>query len=98
MISTIKYIIIGIFVLLLFFNIYFRLRVFKHYKILVQNRVEFDNKAFFNKQYLENEVLPKHPKFAENIKTFVTEIQKSVSIGTILIVLIMIMAFILKRS
>ena len=62
--------IIGLFVAMLFVNVYFRAKVLKSYKILVQNRVEFDTKHILNPQKMKDEVLPKYPKFRTEIETF----------------------------
>ncbi len=91
------YLIIGVFLALLFFNIYFRVKVFKVYKTLVQNRIEFDASHIFNRSKLETEVLPRYPKFQNEILLFIGHIRKSLAIGVILVVCITIIGFILKR-
>ena len=47
------FLMIGIFVALLFLNIYVRVKVLGFYKVLVQNQVQFDTSHFFNKSKME---------------------------------------------
>ena len=96
------FLIIGIFIALLFLNIYFRVKVLKMYKVLVQNKVEFDSSHIFNAKKLNAEILPKYPDFSvscqrKEILSFIGHIRKSVSIAVVLVVLITIMGFILKK-
>lgn len=97
MVTTLTFLIIGIFVALLFLNIYFRVKVFKVYKTLVQNKVEFDSSHIFNKSKLETEILPKYPQFKSDILTFIGHIKNSISIAVILVLLITMMGVILKN-
>lgn len=96
MVDVIVYLIIGIFLALLFLNIYFRVKVFKVYKKLVQNKIEFDSSHIFNTLKMEKEVLSKYPTFRNDILSFSGHIKKSLSIAVILVLLITIMGFILK--
>jgi ABC-type glycerol-3-phosphate transport system permease component len=93
----ITYIIIGIFLSLLFLNLYFRIKVFKVYKVLVQNRIEFNSSHIFNKDKMEKEVLSRYPKFTSEILSFTGHIKKSILIAVILVLLITIMGIILKN-
>lgn len=97
MVNTLTFLIIGIFVALLFLNIYFRVKVFKVYKTLVQNKVEFDSSHIFNRTKLETEILPRYPNSKVDILTFIGHIKKSIFIAIILVVLITIMGVILKN-
>jgi len=93
----ITYFIIGIFLSLLFLNLYFRIKVFKVYKVLVQNRIEFNASHIFNKVKMKNEVLTKYPAFTHEILSFTGHIKKSIFIAIILVLLITIMGIILKN-
>lgn len=88
-------IVIALFVAMLFLNIYFRVKVFKSYKHLVRNNVEFDRSHFFNTKKMEEEVYPKHPEMREEIETFVKNIRYSMSMATVLAILIMLFGAIL---
>jgi len=87
--------IIALFLGLLFLNLYFRIKVLKSYKILVQNRVDFEAKWLLDKKKMEREVIPLHPEMANEIRTFSNHIRYSVKIASILIVLITIFGCIL---
>lgn len=92
------YLIIGIFIALLFLNIYFRVKVLKLYKVLVDNRVEFGSSHIFNAQKMRDEILPRYPHVAGEIKGFAGHIKKSISIAVILVVLITLLGYILRIS
>ena len=81
-------IVIGLFVAMLFLNIYFRVKVLKSYKKLVQNKVEFGAKHVFSKKKMEEEILPRYPHMKTEIETFANHIQYSIKMVTVLMVLI----------
>lgn len=81
-------IVISLFVAMLFLNVYFRVKVFKVYKVLVQNQVEFDASHFFDKEKMEKEVISKYPEQRVEIETFVRHMRYSISMATVLIALI----------
>ena len=87
--------VIGLFIAMLFLNVYFRVRVFKVYKILVQNEVEFGAKHLFNKEKMQAEIFPRYPNQKENIEIFVRHIQYSIQMATVLIALITLFGAIL---
>lgn len=80
--------VIGLFIAVLFLNIYFRVKVMKIYKRLVQAEVQFDAKDVFNMQRIENEVIPKYPDHSEDIRNFMNHIRYSVRLASVLIALI----------
>jgi hypothetical protein len=80
--------VIGLFVAMLFLNVYFRVRVLKTYKILVQNEVEFGPSHIFNQKKMEQEIYPQYPQFKEEIETFVNHMRYSIRMATVLIALI----------
>lgn len=81
-------IIAGLFVALLFLNLYFRAKVFKVYGVLVRNRVEFGAAHIFNRKKLEEEILPRYPQFRQEIETFIRHMRYSIRMATVLLVLI----------
>ncbi len=85
----------AVFLALLFLNLYFRIKVLKSYKILVQNRVDFEAKWILNEKRMESEVIPHHPRMADEIRTFSKHIRFSMKIASILITLITILGAIL---
>ena len=81
-------IVIGLFVAMLFVNLYFRAKVLKVYGVLVRNRVQFGAAHIFNRQKLEEEILPRYPKFRNEIESFVRHMRYSIRMATVLLVLI----------
>ncbi len=90
MLKILAFLIIGLFVAMLFVNVYFRVKVMKAYKRLVQNRVEFGIAHIFNRKKLEAEILPKYPQSRQDILDFSNHIQHSIKIALVLIGLITI--------
>lgn len=80
--------IIGLFVAMLFVNVYFRIKVLKAYKVLVQNEVEFKAIHVFNKDRMEKEIFPKYPNLTNEISSFAKHIRYSIKMATVLIILI----------
>lgn len=81
-------IVIGLFVAMLFVNLYFRAKVLKVYGVLVRNRVEFGAAHIFSRQRLEAEILPKYPQFRTEIETFIRHMRYSIQMASVLIALI----------
>ncbi len=79
--------VLGAFLCVLFLNFYFRIRVFKAYKYLVQNRVEFNTKDIFSNDKIE-EIVKKYPQHTKEIYAFMNNIRRSVQLASILIILI----------
>jgi uncharacterized membrane protein SpoIIM required for sporulation len=88
-------VICAIFCGMLFLNVYFRVKVFQNYKVLVQNRVEFGAAHLFNKEKMESEVISKHPNLRNEIELFVNNIQYSMKMATVLTTLITLFAAVL---
>ncbi len=88
-------IVIGLFIAMLFLNVYFRIKVLKSYKKLVQNRVEFGAAHLFNRKKMSEEIYPKYPDMQQEIETFVNHIRYSMRMATVLIALITLFGAIL---
>ncbi|MBL7826949.1 MAG: hypothetical protein JNJ57_09990 [Saprospiraceae bacterium] len=88
-------IVIGLFVGLLFINLYFRAKVMKAYGILVRNKVEFGAAHIFNRKKLEEEILPRYPQFTNEIESFIRHMRYSIRMASVLLVLITIFGGIL---
>jgi len=87
--------VIGLFVVLLFLNLYFRVKVLKVYRKLNAANVEFDSRHMLNPKKMEEEVLPLYPKHANDIRTFTSHIRYSIKMASVLIVLITLFGAIL---
>ena len=87
--------VIGLFIAMLFLNIYFRMKVFKAYKVLVKNKVEFEAVHIFNDEKMAKEIFPRYPHQKDNIKIFVNHIRYSIKMATVLTTLITLFGAIL---
>jgi len=87
--------VIALFIAMLFLNLYFRMKVLKVYKVLVKNEIQFGTTDILSKSKMENEVIPKYPKFETEIRTFVQHIQYSIKMATVLIAIITLFGAIL---
>jgi hypothetical protein len=85
----------GLFVAMLFLNVYFRVRVFKAYKALVQNKVEFNFSHVLNDEKMRKEVLEKYPEHAHLIQDFIGHMKKSIRMATVLTTIITAIAAVL---
>lgn len=83
--------IVGLFIALLFFNLYFRVKVLRFYKILVKNRIEFGASHIFNKSRMTAEILPRYPKFKNDIEGFARHMRMSLGIAVLIVILIAIL-------
>ena len=81
-------VVIGLFVAMLFVNVYFRAKVLKTYGVLVRNRVQFGAEHIFSRKKLEEEILPRYPQYRQEILTFVDHIHYSIKRASVLIALI----------
>lgn len=88
-------IVLSLFAGMLFVNVYFRVRVLKSYKKLVQNRVEFGAAHVFNQKKMEEEIFPRYPHMKEDIQIFVNHMKYTIKMASVLIVLITLFGAIL---
>ncbi len=88
-------IVIGLFVAMLFLNVYFRVKVMKAYKKLVQKNVDFGPSHIFNKEKMEKEILPLYPDAKEDILIFTSHIRYSMKMASVLVFLITLFGAIL---
>ncbi len=83
--------IIGLFIALLFFNLYFRIKVLRFYKTLVKNRIEFGAIHIFNKSRMAKEILPRYPQFKNDIEGFAQHMRLSLGVAVLIVILISIL-------
>jgi hypothetical protein len=88
---SLMYLIIFLFVLMLFVNIYFRIKVLRAFRMLRDSRIQFDSALVFQKDKLEQEVIARHPAHARHIRDFAHYLRLSISMAIVLIVLITLM-------
>ena len=81
------------FFILLLLNVFIRVRVLKIYRRLVQREVDFEPVHFFDRQRLEQEIIPKYPDDEENIRSFIKLVRFSMTMASIILVLIIYFGF-----
>ena len=84
------FLVIGLFVAMLFLNLYFRVRVLKDYRVLNRNRIAFGAKHIFDEDKMRTEIIPNHPEFEEHLLSFSRHLRYSIKMASVLIVLITI--------
>ena len=90
--------IVAAFLGVLFLNIFFRVKVLKHYKYLVQNEVNFTSRHFFDEARMRKEVLEKYPEHETQILEFVGLIKRSMTMASILILIIIGLGYLLFKT
>lgn len=93
--SALIYFLIGLFAAILILNLYFRVKVFKQYRYLVKNRVEFKTRDIFNQEKMERKVYPQYPEHEKAIRKFVRYIRFSIRVAIVLILLISVIGAVL---
>ncbi|OAV43281.1 hypothetical protein [Lewinella sp. 4G2] len=77
-----------LFVAMLAVNIYFRAKVLRAYRLLVQGRVDFTPAQIFSTARVEDEIVPNYPGQEQPIRDFSRYLQLSIKMTTVLMALI----------
>lgn len=86
--SLLLTIVILLFVAMLGVNLYFRAKVLRAYRRLVQNEVDFTPAQIFSTARVEDEIIPAYPDHAESIRNFSNYLRLSIKMTTVLMALI----------
>ncbi|CAH1000750.1 hypothetical protein LEM8419_01866 [Neolewinella maritima] len=81
-------VIVALFLAMLFVNLYFRAKVLRAYRVLVQTDVDFTAAQILNRQRMEEEVVPAYPQQAQAIRDFGNYLRRSIRMATVLLLLI----------
>ncbi|WP_020566736.1 hypothetical protein [Neolewinella persica] len=81
-------IVCALFIAMLGVNLYFRAKVLRAYRVLVQNEVDFTPAQIFSKARVEDEIIPVYPAQADAIRNFSNYLQLSIKMTTVLMALI----------
>jgi len=82
----------GLMIILVFVNLYIRVRVWKHYIILNKNKVDFPTSYIMKPDKMEAEIIPRYPEYADNIRAFSKHLRISLRIASVLLMLITLLA------
>lgn len=78
-------------------NVYFRVKVFRHYHVLMRNKVEFGTAEIFSSEKMEK-VIARHPEMREPITKFCRNMRLTMQMATVFVILVIILGFVLFRS
>lgn len=92
------YFIAGLFLSLLFLNLFFRWKVIRVYKNLIKNRVEFNSVDIFRSQKKMNSIYQRYPDSKQDIMDFMYYIRLSVGMAVLIILLITLLGLILHYN
>ncbi|PHK97325.1 hypothetical protein CGL56_16090 [Neolewinella marina] len=81
-------IVIALFVAMLFVNLYFRAKVLRAYRELVQTNVDFTAAQILSQRRMEEEVVTAYPVHATAIRDFGNYLRRSIRMASVLLVLI----------
>jgi flagellar basal body-associated protein FliL len=81
-------IIIALFIAMVLVNVLFRARVLKSYGKCIRAHIEFGAAHVFNKKKREEEIHTRYPDHIADIEEFCTNLQATIRMATVLIVLI----------
>lgn len=81
-------IVCGLFLAMLFVNLYFRAKVLRAYRILVRSEVDFTATQILSRQRTEEEIVPAYPAQAQAIRDFGGYLRRSIRMATVLLLLI----------
>ncbi len=88
---------IGIFVILLLVNVYFRFKILQDYRYLVKNKIEFGGAHILNRKRLTSEILPQYPDHQKQILAFCNKIRFAFRAVIALMILLVVLAFVLNK-
>ena len=80
-------VITSIFIALLFLNLYFRIKLLKIYRKLVEGEVEFPTSMILKPRQLEEEIVPKYPEYRNEILSFSKHLNTSLRIAFVVFVI-----------
>lgn len=93
--SILIYFIAGLFIALLFLNLFFRIRVIKVYKKLIQKKVEFNSIDIFRSEDKMKEIYQQYPDSVKDIQAFMYNIRLSVGMAIGIVLLITLLGVVL---
>ena len=83
----------SLFIALLVVNLFFRIKLLKLYKKLVEGEVDFPPSYILDRKKLESEIVPKYPKYEKEILAFSRFLKTSFSVGMAVFVLSLLIGY-----
>jgi ABC-type spermidine/putrescine transport system permease subunit I len=93
MFNTLIIIFISLFAVFLVINLFFRIKLLKLYRKLVDRKVDFPPSYILNEEKLKNEIIPKYPDSEDLILAFHRLLKKSLGIAFLVFVLSLLIGY-----
>jgi hypothetical protein len=77
-------------------NVYFRVKVFRHYRVLMNNKIEFNAGDIFSDERMQA-VIARHPQMRESITMFCRNMRRTMWMATVFVILVIILGFVLLK-
>ncbi|HLF62416.1 MAG TPA: hypothetical protein VI603_01625 [Saprospiraceae bacterium] len=78
-------------------NVYFRVKIFRHYRILIDNRIDFGTAEIFSEIRMQS-MIDRYPHMRVSITTFCRNMRLTMWMATVFVVLVIIFGFVLLRN
>lgn len=72
-------------------HFYIRLKVYKRYRVLMDNEVNLNPEHLFSRSKLRRDIIPSYPHLEKEIISFQQHFMFSIKLGSVLVVLIIIL-------
>jgi hypothetical protein len=84
---------ISLFIVFLFLNLYFRIKLLKLYRKLMENEIDFPPSYILNRKKLVEEIIPKYPGSKDLILSFHQHLKKSLTIAFFVFILSLMIGY-----
>ncbi len=95
--NTLLYIVFALFGAMLILNVYFRLKVMRSYRKMVQAGVEARARDLMVKETLETKIIPTYPEHEDVIREFVAHLRNGFRMTSVLLGLVVLFGYILMK-
>lgn len=92
--SLLFYLLAGLVLAGIFINVYFRVKVWKLYKKVEENRIQLGAGHIFNKSRREAELYPRYERYRELIESFCGSIVYSIKVAIFILLSILVIGLI----
>lgn len=83
----------SLFIGLLVLNLFFRIKLLKLYRKLIEGEVDFPPTMLFNRRKLKEEIVPRYPKYESEILEFSRKLNTSIRIAFFVFVISLIIGY-----
>lgn len=78
-------------------NVYFRVRIFKHYRVLITQRVDFRASDIFSDERM-TAVIDKYPHAEHAIRQYCINMRRTVRMASVFVSLVIVLGIVLLRN